>query len=744
MKSIDRTAYLARTAEGLTHNNRLVVPEFGVVALRLFKGAASSQSHRLPRSKTPRDPAVVGDDNFHFAPGPQLDPGPWTVQAAREDKVKLRYDFYNPVAAVKKARIEIFVRGDKSPVWHRELKDAELYDGERDLLWKVEDAAGTLQDSADWDGSLRTVAGKLLKSKRFPDGFLTTEHSPYKFKITTEGDAMCRSPTAWTYVHVLIDKLELEYGTVDMIPTKRDHRRALFQEILDAGTAPTANTKVFLTSNQFKAKTDEMFDNRLFNAHAERWGRGPKLPICARVYVRSSGDLSVLAPKALGHTKFMWDWESRSAATGNTFVDQALNYDIGKVGPKGRNCHKERGGKRLASDEVFPAQPGHDPPTAQAGKFPFKVVSSGKPRAWAAYSEAWREGVFACKTGVIFQPARMAGDKYKLTLYAAHEQNADGKLRLHVDTDAPLPIQAALKVESGEFEIWRRIDIVKYIQKSLFGGMSLATVRGFYQRAFVEINDKTAGVVSVYPAGDWNTRAGAIIASWRDFDRYFVDPAVDQHAGGSQGLILRSRTSAKTYLRATFPASFPNDAALEAWLAAEGMATANDYAAYFKDVSTAAMLSLFDHVVHADDGLNIFHVSRANNLITNQMGTLVGLAHDFNGAKQAANRSKEGTTRCAFLMLADAAYYALRAPDTVEQVSAHECGHHFMLPHPRNTAENKGANANRDYKAHDMAVSDCLMSYRAGLNNLCGFCQLRLRGWNKNKLKVDGTLNEKT
>jgi hypothetical protein len=741
MKTIERNAYVARTAQGLSHNNRLVVPEFGVVELRVFKGGASSLSHRLARSKTPRDPSGTGTDDFHFAPGPQLDPGPWTVDATRHDRVTIRYHLYNPFGAVRKARLELFVRKEKKPVWQRELAGAELFDGERDLEVQI-DNAGALQRGTEWDGSLRATDGKIQKDKRFPDGFLTTEHSPYKLKLTVEGDALCRSPVAWTYLHVLIDKLELEWGTVDMIPTKRDHRRALFQEILDAGTAPTADTKIFMPGNQFKASSGEMFNNRLYDAHASRWGRGAKLPICAKVFVRDSADAPVPAPMALGHTKFMWDWESKSATTGNAFADQALDYLVDATHPKGRNCHNGRGGKRGGGDPVFPDQVGYAPPSAKAGHFPFKVSSCGKPRAWAAYTEAWREGVFASKTGVIFQPSRMAGDKYKLTLYASHERNADGKLRLHVDADAPLPIQGALKVESGEFEVWRRIDIVRYMQKSAFGAISLAAVKAFYQPAFVEINDKTGGNVETYPAGDWNTRLGAILAGWPSFDRYFVDTAVDQHAAGAEGVILRSRSDVANYLEATFPANFPNPGDADPWLTAQGLATDDDCRAHFQDRASDAMANLFNHQIHADDGLNIFHVRRITSLVQDNMATLAGLAHDFPGAKRAGKAEVE---RCGFLLFVDNQYWAATAhPGYLEQTAAHECGHHFMLPHPRNTAENTGAHANRDYKAHDQAVSDCLMSYRQGTNQLCGFCRLRLRGWNKDKLKTDGALNAKT
>lgn len=745
MKSIDRTVFIPRSADGRDHNSRLVVPEYGVVELRVLQGATTSKSHRLPRSVTPRVPAVLGDDAFHFAPGPQLDPGPWTLDAARHDRVVILYNLYNPFGAIKKAKLELYVRREKSPVWTRELKEKELYDGEHRLECHYDTGVLPLTRGEEWDGALRDDEGEVKKSKRFPDGFVTTEHSPYKLRLVVEGEGMCRSPLAFTYFHVLIDKLELEYGTTEMIPTKKDHRRKFFTDLLAEGTAATADTKLYIPSNQFKSNTDQMFNNHLYDVYAHKWGRGPKLPLVVKVFVRTCGNAGVPAPKALGHTKFMWDWESKSVTGTNAFVNQATNYKVNKDRPKGRNCHKDRGGKRGSNSHVFKTQDGYDPPNAQDGKFPFKVVNCGKPRDWAAYSEAWREGVFASKTGVIFQPARMAGDKYKATCYAAHELNDEKKIRLHVDTDAPLPIVPALKVDSGEFEIWRRIDIVRYMQKSAFGGLNLATLKTYYDPAFVDLNDKTNGNVEYFPAGEWNGSIGGELAGWSNFDKYFVDSAVNQHGGGSQAVILRTRAQVCTYLEATFPVDFPNPGDADPWLTAQGLADDNACNDRFQDPSINIVKKLFNAKVHDDDGINIFHVSRLNHFATYG---LMGEAYDFpNATGHSGNDAKSGNRRCGFIQVVDAAFYANYgwAGETPEQTAAHECGHHMMLPHPRDTAENKGKHVNRDYKAHDQGVTDCLMSYRRDVTTkLCGFCQLRMRGWNKDELKTDGAKNEKT
>ena len=58
-------------------------------------------------------------------------------------------------------------------------------------------------------------------------------------------------------------------------------------------------------------------------------------------------------------------------------------------------------------------------------------------------------------------------------------------------------------------------------------------------------------------------------------------------------------------------------------------------------------------------------------------------------------------------------------------------------------AENEKANKKNDYDAHDRKVKNCLMSYLPATRELCGFCQLRLRGWDKSVLKP-GRKNSKS
>jgi hypothetical protein len=98
-------------------------------------------------------------------------------------------------------------------------------------------------------------------------------------------------------------------------------------------------------------------------------------------------------------------------------------------------------------------------------------------RAWAARSAIWRSGVLAGKSGVLFQPSRMAGDKFKVTACPYYDPGLDAV----TDSGAALKAStirtnaAAAAAVSGFFEVFRRAN-VHYIPR--VGGVTLANMVG--------------------------------------------------------------------------------------------------------------------------------------------------------------------------------------------------------------------------------------------------------------------------
>ncbi len=736
MAKFSGTAYVARTSHDQKHLNRLSVPEWGVVEVSVTTTKSRSLSYRLPGASTPRNPSGKGTDSFNFAPGVQFDPDPrkWVEDYSRKDPVVLWYDLHNPFLNITKAKLEIFRRFDDDAIWERNLKDDELLDGQHSLEVGSDYATG--KSSTEW-------AGYIGSNKLFPENCLTVEHSPYKLRITVEGPGQSSATVAWTYFHILIDHLELEWGIEDAIPSSKAERRQPFKDLLHprgggAKPAPTAanlpvflNSALFGTGGWFHHHSDEWNDNTLYKKYKKMWGDGPEIPLFCNVWIRDSMGKPVIAPQAIGKAKFLWDWESRSGAVASAFVNDAQNYDVATTLPTGQNCHDDRGGKRGGADAVFPERHGYDPTDdLDSDDFPFKVEKCRDPRSWAAYSYAWREKKLAGKTGVLFRPSRMAGDKYRISVYAAHE-TTDGKTpRLEVNSPSPLQIDPKLKAVSGDFEIWRRVPLIRTVKKTAgITNLAFANIAGFYQPAFLDLVDDSVAP-EIYPAEDWNANIANAISDWSSKEQLIVDPAVFQHASGNDGVYIRTR--------ADFHDALVRDgmSAVDAWdwMRNNTMSDPSTYAKYVEGLVRDALAKVFNHKFRKDiPGVNISQVGITHNLIPAAValqpaGWVVGEAADYKSADE---------NHCAFLSLWDPpTNTALGFPGLAESTAAHEFGHHFFLPHTKPPAAD-------DHNAHDTTVNNCLMSYFGGVRILCGLCQLRLRGWDKDALETIPTANHK-
>jgi len=732
-KKFSATAYVARTSHDQTHVNRISVPEYGVVEIRVLNSNGGSLSHRLPGAVTPRAPTGTGTDSFNFAPGQQYNPGPWTADAARTDRVKVWFDLHNPYLNISKAKLELFRRFDKSPVWERDLKDEELLDGAKELEFEYK-SGSTKQKKKEWDGAIDS-------SRKFPDGYVTAEHSPYKLRLTVEGPGQSRANVAWTYFHVIFHHLELEWGFENAIPSSKSERRQPFHDLLNprVGAAPTPTTAtipiymksaVFMSRGWFHDSASEMCDNTLFKRYKSMWGDGPEIPLFCKIWIRDSAGAAVVAPQAIGKTKFLWDWESRSVAVPSAFASNAQNYDVAATAPQGQNCHKDRGGKRGSGDPVFPEQGGYSPRSSlKSDDFPFEVERC-PDRKWASYSYAWREQGLAAKTGVLFQPARMAGDRYRITVYAAHETDDGEKPRLQTNA-AALAIDPSLKAVSGDFEVWRRVPMIQVLKKTaVVTGLVFANISTYYQAAFLDLVDDS-GAATIYPAGDWNTEMSDAISDWSSKERMMVDPAVNQYTSGNDGVFLRTWAQ----FRAALIADGMTPAKATTWLNNNGMSNVASHSQTAEALVRKALTKVFNkHFRDNVPGVNVCQVATVHNRLA--AGVAAGQANTVDG--EAADFKKSDENHCAFLSVLDPTQRgAIGFTSTSEITAAHEFGHLFFLPHPA------PVNGESGYQAHDSASLNCLMSYNPGARVLCGLCQLRLRGWDKSALSPNTALNNK-
>jgi hypothetical protein len=695
MPRIALKASVALTPSGGRNRNRLRPASFGVTDFRLrTPGGTSSRCHLPPPFRAPG----AGEDGFHFAP--EVEP------------VELAYRLTNTAGLARTGKLELFTRHRKAPLWTRELSAEEVTAGDHRLRWD----------------------GRVDVCDAFPDGVVTVEHSPYKLKLTLRGQGWAECPEAWTYFHVLVDGLELELGDPRVLAKPRDREVAT---ALGRLPAPGEKAEVRLVSNLFKTLSTEMEDDTDFQQLRATWGNGPDIPIFARAWLKDSAGRRVDAPKALGRVRFLWDWEDEAEdVTGHTpqaraFLESALNRKCSASRPTGDNAHRDVGGKRgLPSSAVFPKQAGYAPcGTPRDGVFPFRVVTCGR-RKWAAFTQAWTTGAFAGRTGVLFQPSRIAGDAWRVTVQLAYERRRDGAVVLDVEDAAPLP--AAVRATSGTFETWREVHISRIVRKHPgVAGFSLPAVQRHFEPAFLRLVDRSGGVTDM-ESSDYNARIAKALKAQSWEVRAAIDPAVDQYAAGPHALTFRTYAE---FLEDVKRQHGCDDATVGRWLVRPKvdfpLPHEEAYNQRCKDWAKDILVHAFDEASGRDPGMVILQFSGLYNLER----TLGGVA--VNGfSREFPSRAR---TRCAVVQCGSAVNYSGNA-NSLEQTLSHEIGHQLFLPHAPFPVHRLpgGAHAGR----HDQNGSDCLMGYDFTTERrLCGLCLLRLRGWNPHMLSSDGSRN---
>lgn len=779
-------AKVARTAAGLSHGNHLRVAGFGVADLHLENDNASSASKcHLPDGYTA---AAAGKDDFVFVP--------------EHETIKICFELDNASGYVARAKLELFTRFRKNPLWTLDVAKCGpdwLAHGKHIVSWDgrlpeapahaepgTETAAGVEHSVVGWKPHPRKGV--------FPDGFVTLEHSPYKLKLTVAREGQRGEPAvAWTHFHLVVKEVLVELGAPELIPKSGKSAAILAQEKLirarlqAAGGLPAAATqRIRLVSNLFKRTSNEMDDNTAYTQYQSLWGQGPHIPIIAKIHLKDSKGATVKledgpGAKALGLTRVLWDWEDiaenvaakQPEAAPRTFITQAIDYykdnanahntQKGKVvTPKGDNCHVDRGGKRgLKAAPVFPSQSGYAPKaTLTEGAFPFQVKAC-PTRAWAAMSRGWTDGELKGRTGCLFQPARMAGDSYKLRVCVAvekkYEQDAKAKKKvetLTADTADALPLKAhaTLVKEVATFEVWRELHVTRYIRKQAavadFLSPNLAAIQAPYAEAYVALEDRR-GPTDTYAWSDHRLADGNV----PDYDRICrdaisalhnpvlaraVDPAAN-HAGAGAEFVVRTFAQ---FDAAVLAANGGDVARANAFKIRHGVTTQKAYVEYLTDRLPG------DRVINhlqllgghrnggadpAADGITVMHFDHLHSQVAPALAAGLGVSV-LRG--MAADPPDATHHRCAFI------FWFARVDTFV-----HEIGHHLFLPHsPFPVAKPPGGS---QPERHDQLDAHCLMTYHLPRKSFCGLCQLRLRGWNpgpngaKSLLKKTGASNKK-
>ncbi len=485
-----RGLHVARSAQNLQQRNSVntLTCSLDALSLQVVGGPQTATSYTAAHPPIgPNDPRVW------FAPTHETTEIHWTI--AHPERVT-------------ELTIEILCVGRGAPIWRKTLtwtagacpaSSHTPFDGSIDTpTVPVQEPSGAAAVVARLDGGL------------LPSGYLDVRRSPYQVvaKITgTVPGARATVPRRWVYVDVLVASVTLAWGdrrwraarlsgvsqANSWAATNSDN--ALFQRVINMTPAPTAGHvyELALPSNLFAKKANagimglaEASDTTDFDVYKDLWGDGPRIALRAEVKVlHSDGVTAVLAPRALGGARVLWDWDDDQPDRWQTWrtdtekqlTEDFLDDDVFALNrahqPRSANCPVELGGKLGAPNApVFPS----GAVTTLAGV----TVTPCPTRTWAAFS-TFGAGGDGSRSAVVFNPARMAGDRYRVRAWV--------EVSDEMDCTTALAGPARLNAEAGVFVVRRQVDVHYATLPNSQLGVTPAALQTALEQEFLDTTD---------------------------------------------------------------------------------------------------------------------------------------------------------------------------------------------------------------------------------------------------------------
>ncbi|PTL80309.1 hypothetical protein [Vitiosangium sp. GDMCC 1.1324] len=529
-----------------------------------------------------------------------------------------------------------------------------------------------------------------------------------------------------------------------------------------------------------------------FERHAAMWDQGPTLPLTAELLIEDSKGEAISSPEGTRGTPLLWDVadagqdapdELEGVSDAQVIRTYLQHYKSFKpTTPAGINCHVDFGGKRGSDQRLLLAA------VPRSGENPGHYdVSYPETRHWAAFSKVLASG----KAGVYFQPSRMAGDAYKLAVHFHYSPDGDGARRM----DTAEAIESTSKGQTGILQIWKQIDIVERLQLAPEEEALQLKLNGFRdERAqFVEdmedpelteawnalatqdAKDKYKGTrfCEIYPSvtdvskvknqllnlrATWATELTAIRSR---LNRAFIHVNTQEERASAeldgyhdtilqlaeQSPIIRlaiadteTWRNGKHALEFITPQAFWENIQEKKGGLDAALLWAEQYFGPTSDAADGQACSKGDSLLKSseldkkffDDLYKESCRSWAKRLLAQfAERTLTGAAgiYVFSfSALYKMDEDEEGPMAYAQPLSgldgSKLLYVVFARSD--ETTAAHEIGHGLFLCHAPG-----GIVRDPDPHAHDANMSNCLMGYHENATDFCGFCQLRLRGWDR-------------
>jgi hypothetical protein len=349
--------------------------------------------------------------------------------ASGGETVQLRYGFDDPDGRLTDVMLEIFTDDDRAaPLWSRKVPREHISAGEGSL---------------DWNGKLDS------SDDEFPDGFATVTASPYLVKLSAKDGS--GSMFRQAKIRVEVAEVKLSLAPVDCLTEAQDQE--VVRELRSLADSQTVRlrAKSFILRTALNADLGDGLDIGHQLAIAP-WGNGAgvRIPLIATVSVWSSRKQAMVAGKALGASRVLWDFVEgapgpvpEEGAGNSSYLRAVEQHDQANAGPpNGRNAPAILGGKRSSKALPKPVLAAAD---SSVKDFPFSSAA-GKTRFWSAFGAIQRDGDHEAQSGIVFRPSAIAGDTYRVQAYV----DVDGTLDSLEPIDAKIPY-----AETRHFQIER-------------------------------------------------------------------------------------------------------------------------------------------------------------------------------------------------------------------------------------------------------------------------------------------------
>ena len=453
--------------------------------------------------------------------------------------------------------------------------------------------------------------------------------------------------------------------------------------------------------------------------------------------MRASTGAPVRAAKALGDARVLWDHEDAPARAPRTSPPRRRPSSTARATTTSPRAGPSTATTPTSTAAASASLGGHPivfvAPDGNVTDFPY-ASAPGSCCAWwwrcRNLSKGEREG----RSGVVFRPARTAGDNYRVRAYL--------DLGRALDTAAPTPTGAFRTLNVGEFEVWRRITLRAHWRKTATITAPLPDVKDYYADAYMDVDDKM-GAPQAFTRATYDAAFNAASAA--------VDPANVPALMRKHSLLPGNQ-----YDLARPPESFGG--AVQRWFADVGRWIANVFGAGISPTPTTWVCTFrpyadFKETVRQGEGFNDAALTAAlDNISAATEADYAERCSDF-ASEIATEMCKVKATRSGVTILQFDWTHSLEEPanagrlngnavfklrDTScgfalynprQDTTGHEIGHDLFLPHaPRLASDGSVINAGgRDHPRRARPPrAPVLMSYARPRPGFCGLCVVRL------------------